>query len=369
MNIKKIVIRQLKMKLKNPLRNRLTTISHKHFLILEIHDEQGHIGYGESVAFTEPWYTEETTQTVLYILKEFLIPLTKTASFSHPENAAEHFVGIKRNRMAKATIESALWDLYAKQLNVSLQTVFNGSKTFVPAGISLGIEPTINELLHNIQTYVEQGYKRIKLKIQPGWDIEMLEAVREKFPNVPLMVDANGAYTESSSHIIKQLDNFQLQMIEQPFEENDWLAYLNVKNQLKTPICLDESIDSYASAQLAIHLGIADILTLKIGRVGGITESLKIRELAEQQDIPLWIGGMFETGIGRALNVAFASHSAFSLPGDIGESDHYWYEDLIQEPITITKGSVFVPQKPGIGVEINQEILEYTTVHKETIWF
>lgn len=361
-----IVIREMQMKLKNPLTNSITTVNDKRFLIVEAHDQSGKIGYGESVAFSEPWYTEETTETCLYMLKRFLIPLLQKHQPVHPQQLEGIFTKIHRNHMAKSALECAIWDLYAKINHVSLGSLIGSRTNRVEAGISLGITKTPEKLLDRINHYVQLGYKRIKLKIQPGWDYHILELVRERFPQIPLMVDANGAYSIDDFTHLQSFSKFQLDMFEQPFPVNELLDHQHLVNQLNIPICLDESIDSYLNAKLAITLQCTEIITLKIGRVGGISESLKIMSLCKNHDVPLWIGGMFETGIGRAFNVIVASAFHNALPGDIGESSHYWYEDLIHEPFVIENGYVQVPGGVGIGVTVNKELLNKYTVDSTT---
>lgn len=363
LKIKKILIREITKKLKNPLTNSITTIDYKNFLILEVHDESGVIGYGECVAFSEPWYTEETTQTCLYILKKFLIPLVKQHKPKKPDELKKVFSIVKRNHMAKAALECAIWDAYAKVNQVPLSILIGSRTNQVEAGISLGITSNPDELLKKIADSLQKGYKRVKLKIEPGWDIHILNTVREKFPNIPLMVDANGSYSIQDISHLQKFEKFQLEMFEQPFSSDRLLEHQCLVNKVKTPICLDESIDSYSNAKLAISLQSTEIITLKIGRVGGISESMKLIDLCQKNNVPIWIGGMFETGIGRAFNVIIASTFDHALPGDIGESSHYWYEDLIEEPFIINNGNIQVPTGLGIGVTVNKKRLKKHTTN------
>lgn len=367
--LQKVKIHQLKMKLKHPFQTSFGTIQNKKFLIVEIVDTKGNRGFGESVAFISPWYTEETFQTNIHIIKDFLIPLIKDKSFDHPKEVSKIFQSIQRNHMAKFAIEGAIWDLYAKQEKKPLAQILGGKRKAIDVGISLGMEASIDHLLQKINHALIQGYKRIKLKIQPGYDLDILQQVRRNFPDIPIMVDANGAYSIKDINHLRKLDEFQLLMIEQPFGQEDYFEHAQLQKKLTTPICLDESIHSLKDAKLAIELGSCKIINIKAGRVGGLTEAIMIHDYCLTRQIPVWCGGMLESGIGRAHNIALASLNQFTYPGDIGGSSHYWEEDIITPEVVVENGQIEIPDQPGIGYEINPEIFAKFNQSTEVIYF
>lgn len=365
MKIQNITIRHLKMKMKAPFTTSFGTFVNKEFLLLEATDELGNKGWGESVAFDSPWYNEETYKTNWIILEDFLIPLVKGKDIKHPDEINELFAFIRKNNMAKAALEGAVWDLYAKRTHQTLASALGGNKKQIEVGISIGIQKSVDELLSLIDVYVNEGYKRIKVKIKPGWDVDVIRAIRERFPDVPLMADANSAYSLDDAALLKQLDEFNLTMIEQPLASDDIIDHATLQKQLKTPICLDESIHSLEDARKAIELGSCGIINIKIGRVGGLTESKKIHDYCESKGIPVWCGGMLESGIGRAHNVAITTLSNFIMPGDTAGSERYWERDIIDPEVTVEDGYITVPDQPGIGYEPNLERIEKFTVNKK----
>lgn len=365
MKIQNITIRHLKMKMKAPFTTSFGTFVNKEFLLLEATDELGNKGWGESVAFDSPWYNEETYKTNWIILEDFLIPLVKGKEIEHPDEINELFAFIRKNNMAKAALEGAVWDLYAKRTHQTLASVLGGDKKEIEVGISIGIQKSVEKLLSLIDGYVKEGYKRIKVKIKPGWDVDVIRAIRERFPDVPLMADANSAYSLEDAALLKQLDEFNLTMIEQPLASDDIIDHATLQKQLKTPICLDESIHSLEDARKAVELGSCGIINIKIGRVGGLTESKKIHDYCESKGIPVWCGGMLESGIGRAHNVAITTLSNFIMPGDTAGSERYWERDIIDPEVIVENGYITVPDEPGIGYEPNLERIEKFTVNKK----
>lgn len=365
MKIQNITIRHLKMKMKSPFTTSFGTFVNKEFLLLEATDELGNKGWGESVAFDSPWYNEETYKTNWIILEDFLIPLVKGKEIEHPDEINELFAFIRKNNMAKAALEGAVWDLYAKRTHQTLSSALGGHKKQIEVGISIGIQKSVEELLTLIDGYVNEGYKRIKVKIKPGWDVDVIRAIRERFPNVPLMADANSAYSLEEAALLKQLDEFNLTMIEQPLASDDIIDHATLQKQLKTPICLDESIHSLEDARKAVELGSCGIINIKVGRVGGLTESKKIHDYCESKGIPVWCGGMLESGIGRAHNVAITTLSNFIMPGDTAGSERYWERDIIDPEVIVENGYITVPDEPGIGYEPNLERIEKFTVNKK----
>lgn len=362
MKVTEITIRHLKMKLKHPFTTSFGSFKDKEFLLLQAKDEEGTNGYGECVAFDTPWYTEETVKTCWHMLEDFLIPLLLHKEISHPDEISEILKPIRKNNMAKSTIEAAFWDIYAQQTNQSLAQALGGTKEKIEVGISIGIQETVEKQIAVVDQAIQNGYKRIKVKIKPGWDIELIKILREHFPDVPLMADANSAYSLEDIDLLKQLDQFNLLMIEQPLASDDIIDHAKLQKQLKTPICLDESINSYEDARKAIELGSCGVINLKIGRVGGLTEAKRIHDLCESSGIKVWCGGMLEAGIGRAHNIALTTLSNFVLPGDTAGSSHYWEEDIILPEVIAQDGYILVPQVSGIGYSPNFEAIDKFTI-------
>jgi o-succinylbenzoate synthase len=365
MKITNITIRHLQMKLKAPFTTSFGTFTNKDFLLLEAKDQDGTIGWGESVAFHSPWYNEETLQTNWHMLEDFLIPLILNKEINHPNEVSEIFAPIRKNNMAKSTIEGAVWDIYTQQTNQSLASALGGTKDKIEVGISIGIQKSIEDLVVLVDEYVKEGYKRIKVKIKPGWDVEVMRTLRENFPNVAIMADANSAYRLEEAELLKQLDEFDLTMIEQPLASDDIIDHSHLQKMLNTPICLDESIHSVEDARKAVELGSTKIINIKIGRVGGLTEAKKIHDYCEANGIPVWCGGMLESGIGRAHNVALTTLSNFILPGDTASSNRYWEKDIILPEVVAVNGYIEVPQTAGIGYEVDREAVESFTVAKK----
>ncbi|WP_342528331.1 o-succinylbenzoate synthase [Chryseomicrobium sp. FSL W7-1435] len=366
MKIVQVTLRHLQMEMKSPFTTSFGTFQTKEFILLEAVDEQGTIGYGESVAFSAPWYNEETMKTNWHMLEDFLIPLILGKDLQHPDEVSEVFAPIRKNNMAKSTIEGAVWDIYAQQTNQSLAQALGGNKTAIDVGISIGIQNSVEELVEVVRGYVEEGYKRIKVKIKPGWDVVVMRTLREAFPTVAIMADANSAYSLKDVELLQQLDQFDLTMIEQPLASDDIVDHASLQKQLSTAICLDESIHSLEDARKAVELGSTQIINIKIGRVGGLTEAKKIHDYCMEKGIPVWCGGMLEAGIGRAHNVALTTLPNFSLPGDTAGSSRYWEKDIISPEVVVEDGVIHVPQQAGIGYELNIEAVEEYTVMKKT---
>ena len=358
MIIKKIIMRHMKMMLKNPFVTSFGSMQEKEFFLLEVFDEEGNTGWGESAAFQAPWYTEETVQTTFHMIKDFLIPLVLNKEISHPDEISEIFAPIRKNNMAKATVEGAIWDLYAKRTKQSLAHALGGTSKEIEVGISIGIQPNTEKLVEVVGHYIEEGYKRIKVKIKPGYDIEVIQKVREAFPTIPLMADANSSYSLKDIELLKQLDDYNLLMIEQPLASDDIVDHAKLQKIMNTPICLDESILSVDDARKAIELGSTKIINIKIARVGGLTEAKKIHDFCAKKGVPVWCGGMLEAGIGRAHNIALTSLPNFTLPGDTAGSSHYWEEDIISPEIVVVDGLIEVPNGNGIGYEPNMKAID-----------
>ncbi|SMQ81434.1 O-succinylbenzoate synthase [Bacillus sp. OV166] len=366
MRLREVKLRHVRMKMKFPFSTSFGTFEDKEFILLEAKDENGESGWGESVAFHSPWYNEETVKTNWHMLEDFMIPKLLNTDIEHPDEVSEILSGIRKNNMAKSTIEGAVWDLFAKQKGIPLAVALGGEKKEIDVGISIGIQDTVLDLVQLIEEHVNEGYKRIKVKIKPGWDVEVLREVRKHFPNVPLMADANSAYHLNDIDRLKALDEFNLTMIEQPLSSDDIVDHAQLQKELSTPVCLDESIHSYEDARKAIELGSCKIINIKIGRVGGLTESKRIHDLCQKHDIPVWCGGMLESGVGRAHNIALTTLSNFILPGDTAASSRYWEKDIIDPVVVVENGIITVPEKPGIGYEPNREIIQQLSVSEKS---
>lgn len=365
MRIKEVTLRHMQMRLKFPFTTSFGTLQNRDFILLEAKDENGRSGWGESVAFHSPWYSEETMKTNWHILEDFLIPTLLDQEIKHPDEVSELFSNIRKNNMAKSTLEGAVWDLYCQEQGISLAAALGGQKSKIEVGISIGIQDTVSDLLRLIEGHVEEGYKRMKVKIKPGWDVDVMREVRKEFPDVPLMADANSAYTLKDIDTLKALDKFELMMIEQPLASDDIIDHARLQKEIATPVCLDESIHSYEDARKAIELGSCRIINIKIGRVGGLSESKRIHDLCQSHEIPVWCGGMLESGIGRAHNVALTTLSNFTLPGDTAASSRYWETDIIKPEVTVKDGYISVPEKPGIGYEPDLEAIDRFTMEKK----
>ncbi|AOT72066.1 o-succinylbenzoate synthase [Geosporobacter ferrireducens] len=368
MKIEKIVLRKMKMTFKTPFQVSFATMREKHFIAAEIHTKD-HIGYGDCSAFDHPYYNEETTTTAWHILQDFLIPLLFSKDeISHPEELYSLFSHIRRNKMAKSALDCAVWDLYAKERNIPLSKALGGTRSKIETGVSIGIQNSPDDLLRVVEKYMEEGYRRVKIKIKPGKDIKYLEAIRKRFGDIMLMADANSAYTLKDIELFKEMDPLNLIMIEQPLAHDDIVDHAKLQAVLKTRICLDESIHSVEDARKAIELGSTKTINIKVARVGGLTAAKKIHDLCQAHDIPVWCGGMLDTGIARAHNVAIASLPNYRFPGDIPASNRYWNQDVISPEVTIDeKAMVAVPEKAGIGFEPIPELMERFTYEKKQI--
>ncbi|GGE78071.1 o-succinylbenzoate synthase [Priestia taiwanensis] len=362
----KITLHTIEMPLKVPFQTSYGTYYKRESIIVEIEDKDGAIGWGECVAFSEPWYTEETIKTSYHMLKDFFIPHILQHHITAPSELNRILASYKRNNMAKASLENALWDLNAKRQNNSLAALFGGVRKEIQVGVVVGLGET-KEMLDQIHAYVEEGYNRVKVKISPDRDYTLLKEIRNEFPILPLMVDANSAYTIHDIDQLKRLDEFNLLMIEQPFGDNDFLDHRVLQEVMETPICLDESIHSLEDVKVAVALNSCQIINIKSGRVGGFQESIRIHDYCKEHNIPVWCGGMIETGIGRAGNIALSSLPNFVIPGDVSASARHWEEDIIYPEITLRNGKIDVPTSSGIGFEVNRNQLEKVTVYKEII--
>ncbi len=339
----------------------------RQFLLVRLEGE-GHEGWGEAVAEANPYYSSETTETAWHVITEFLAGRLLGHTFEHPRDVFEAMRPIRGHNMAKAALEMAAWDLYARSQNQSLSRVLGGTRRRIVSGVSIGIQDTLEQLREKVAKELAAGYRRIKIKIKPGWDLVAVEMVRGAFGDIPLMVDANAAYTLNDAAHLAKLDHYDLMMIEQPLDYDDVTDHVELQRQIKTPICLDESIHSVRIARDAIAAGACKIINIKPGRVGGYRESIRLHDLCATNNIPVWHGGMLETGIGRAHNIHLASLPNFSLPGDIAASKRYYAPDLISPDIEVAAdGTVAVPTGPGIGVHVVQERVDRATLRSVSL--
>jgi len=364
MKIERIELRHIKMELVSPFTTSMGTEYDEEHIIVRV-DGEGLTGWGESVAEGTPFYSYETVTTAWHILKDFLIPSILGKNISGIDEAIKSYEKVRGHMMAKAGLEAALWDLLAKLKGISLSKMFCGVRDKINVGVSIGIQSSIPELLKKVEGYLAEGYKRIKIKISPGNDIQFVQALRKEYPDILLQVDANSAYELKHISLFRQMDEYNLLLIEQPLGYEDIYDHSKLQRELKTPICLDESIHSLDDTRAAIELDSCRVINIKPGRVGGFTESKLIHHYCASKNIPVWCGGMLESGIGRAGNVALASLPNFTLPGDISASKRYYKEDIVEPGFFVNKdGTMDVPAGPGIGVEVNMKMLEKVTVKK-----
>jgi o-succinylbenzoate synthase len=365
MYIERIELRHIKMELVSPFVTSMGTEYDEEHIIVRV-DCNGLTGWGESVAEGTPFYSYETVQTAWHILRDFLIPAILGKDLAGVDENIALNDRVRGHMMAKAGLEAALWDAFAKARGISLSKMLGGVRDRIDVGVSIGIQPSVNELIKKVEGYLGEGYKRIKIKISPGNDMQFVSALRKEFPELMLQVDANSAYTLDDIALFKKMDDFNLILIEQPLGYEDIFDHSKLQRELKTPVCLDESIHSLDDTRAAIELDSCRIINIKPGRVGGFTESKKIHDYCASMNIPVWHGGMLESGIGRAGNVALASLPNFTLPGDISASKRYYKEDIVVPEFVVNKdGTMDVPVKPGIGVDVNMKMLDKVTVRKE----
>jgi O-succinylbenzoate synthase len=319
---------------------------------------EGVTGWGECTAGSGPWYASETVETAWHVLRDFLIPMVLGQNIESPAEMARHFGQVRGHQMAKAALENATWDMLAQAQGVSLAQMLGGTVGQVAVGVSVGIEPTLDLLLEQVAQFVAAGYRRVKLKIKPGWDVAVVQAVRERWPDLLLQVDANSSYTLDDAPVFRKLDQFGLLLIEQPLHHEDMIDHAKLQAHLHTPLCLDESIHSPEHARWALDMAACRVINIKVGRVGGLSAAQRIHDLCAQRGVPVWCGGMLETNIGRAANVALASLPNFTLPGDISASARYYQQDIAEPNFVLNSDSTLnVPSAPGLGVAVVPERL------------
>jgi len=357
MRIERVELHHFELPLVTPFETSVGTTKVRQVVLLSMHC--GDLtGWGECTAGAGPWYSCETTETAWSILSEFLVPQVLGKDITSAEEIVELVRRVRGHQMAKAALENAFWDISAQSQDISLAALLGGTVDRVRAGVSIGIKSSLKDLLDTVAQRVDEGYGRIKLKIKPGWDIDVVRAVRERWPALPLQVDANCAYTPSDVSRLKELDEFELLLIEQPYHHDDLVDHSRLQSQIRTPVCLDESIQSPEHARWAMDIGACRIINIKVGRVGGLTAAREIHNMCAERGVPVWCGGMLETNVGRATNVAIASLPNFTLPNDISASDRYYDQDIAEPSFELQDGSTLaVPLEAGLGVTVDTERL------------
>ncbi|HEY2908342.1 MAG TPA: o-succinylbenzoate synthase [Vicinamibacterales bacterium] len=365
MKIERLELALLQLPLVHFFETSFGRIYKKHFVLVTLRGD-GITAYGECVAEQDPYYSSETNETVWHVIGEFIAPRVVGVEFAHPRDVYPALSAIRGHNMAKAAVEMAAWDLFAKQRGEPLSATLGGSRDRIASGVSIGIQDSLEQLADKVRHELDAGYRRIKIKIKPGWDLDAVKMIRERFGAIPLMVDANAAYTPADADHLAKLDPFELMMIEQPLEYDDIADHAALQRRLATRICLDESIKTVHIAEEAIAAGACRIINIKPGRVGGFRESIRLHDLCAAHGIPVWHGGMLESGIGRAANIHLSTLANFTLPGDIAASKRYFNPDLIESPIVVAAdGTIGVPTGPGIGVTVLQERVDAATLRRQ----
>lgn len=368
MIITSVELREIRLPLIHFFETSFGRTTERRILLVKVTSADGAEGWGECTAGEGPFYCDEWTETAWQTIETFLAPMVVGQEITNAAQAWELMSAVRGHRMAKAAIETAGWDLEAKRADTPLWKHLGGARAEIASGVSIGIQESFEALVKKIEVELRAGYQRIKIKIKPGWDLEIVKKLRERFPSMPLMVDANSAYSLADVDLFRQMDQYQLMMIEQPLAHNDMFDHAELQKQIETPICLDESIHSSEDARHALQLGGARIINVKLGRVGGHAQAKKVESVCRERNIPVWCGGMLESGIGRAHNIAMATLAGFSLPGDVSASARYWKEDIIEPAVIVSStGTIVAPEKPGIGFDIKLPLIETITTRKTTI--
>jgi o-succinylbenzoate synthase len=365
MRVDAVALRNLTMRLKTPFETSFGVTQERKILLVEVSSDGLH-GWGEVTAPEGPFYNPETNLTSWHILRDFAIPLILGKTVSSPSEVGELVAPIRGHEMAKAGLENALWDIEAQRQGVSLASLLGGTLAEIGCGVSIGIQESPQQLDEKVAEEVAAGYQRVKIKIKPGKDFEFASAIRQRHPALKLMVDANSAYRLEQADYLRKFDALNLMMMEQPLAWDDIYQHARLQAQLKTPICLDECIHNFHHALAAIELGACRIINIKLGRVGGHSQARQIQDLCRQRSIPVWCGGMLESGIGRAHNIAMSALPGFVLPGDVSASRRYWDEDIIDPEVEVTsRGTIAVPTTPGLGYAVRTKRIEQLTTREE----
>ncbi len=367
MKIEAITLREIRMPLVHFFETSFGRTTERRILLLTVHTD-GPEGWGECVAGEDPFYSEESVDTAWYAIEKYLAPAFLGKGIGKGAEAPAMMARVRGHRMAKGALENALWDAEAQLQQMPLWKLLGGSQQEIACGVSIGIQNSHEQLLEKIETELAAGYRRIKVKCKPGWDVEVFGKIRDRWPNILLSCDANSAYTLEQIEHLKKFDRFNLLMIEQPLWHDDFYFHAQLQKQLTTKLCLDEAIHNARDAQAAIELGACRIINIKVGRVGGFSEAIGVHNVAEKNAIPVWCGGMLETGIGRSHNIALSTLKNFTLPGDVSASKRYWKEDIIEPAVEVSSdGFISIPQAAGRGFKIKTDLIEKLTVRKQTL--
>src|SRR5579863_5913553 len=367
MKIEAVTLREIQMPLVHFFETSFSRTYSRRILLVTVHCE-GVDGWGESVVGEDPYYSSEWIESAWPTLKHYLIPSLLGKRIDSGRECPALLAKVRGHRMAKAALENALWEAEAVQKKQPLWKLLGGTRSEIPCGVSIGIQDSVEQLLDKIQVELAAGYRRIKVKVKPGWDVNVLERIRSRWPDITLSCDANSAYTLDQVEHLRAFDQFKLLMIEQPLWNDDIYYHARLQKELRTAICLDESIVNVRSAAFAVDTGACRIINVKVGRVGGFSEALKIHDLCHANKIPVWCGGMLESGIGRVHNIALSTLQNFSLPGDVSASKRYWKEDIVDPEVEVTKdGFIPVSDAVGTGYRVKEDFIEKLTVRKETL--
>lgn len=367
MKIEAITLREIRMPLVHFFETSFGRTYERRILLVTVHC-QGLNAWGECVAGEDPFYSDEWIDGAWLALKDYLAPAVMGRKLEAGRECVPLFARVRGHRMAKAAIENALWDAEARETGQPLWKLLGGTRREIACGVSIGIQDTVEQLLEKIATELAAGYQRIKVKVKPGWDVKVLERTRQKWPDILLSCDANSAYTLDDVAHLKQFDQFKLLMIEQPLWNDDIYLHARLQRELKTRICLDESIRNARDAEMAAELRACGIMNIKVGRVGGFSEAVRVHDICQLHQIPVWCGGMLESGVGRAQNIALSTLNNFSLPGDVSASKRYWKEDIIEPEVTVSsQGTIKVCDQPGTGYRVREDLIEKLTVRKERV--
>ncbi|HKV42669.1 MAG TPA: o-succinylbenzoate synthase [Blastocatellia bacterium] len=368
LNLERIQLRMIELPLRWPFETSFGCTNLRRIIIVKVWDRSGAFGYGECTAGEDPFYNHETADTAWLVIVNYCAGLLSAAKVGHASEVAAALERIRGNLMAKGALEAAIWDLEARLAGLPLWKRIGGTRTDINCGVSIGLQATTDLLLEKVDKELTSGYQRIKIKIKPGRDLQLVKAIRDRYPAILLSVDANAAYQLADMALMRELDQYRLLMIEQPFSPGDLVDHAKLQRDLTTAICLDESILSLRDARQAVELGSCKIINIKLGRVGGYTEAIRIHGTCLEHHIPVWCGGMLESGIGRAHNVALSTLAGFTLPGDVSASERYWDEDIVEPAVTVSnKGKITPPSAAGIGYEVNEKRVDTLTTRREEI--
>jgi O-succinylbenzoate synthase len=368
LKLDRITLREIRMPLVSFFETSFGRTYDRRIILVEVTDSDGATGWGEVTAGENPFYNEETTETCWHIIRDHVAPRVLHVELASAGEIRDRTHHIRGHNMACGGVETAAWELEARRAGVPLWKHIGGVHQEIACGVSIGIKDTIPDLLAAVEKEVAAGYQRIKVKIKPGWDINVIAAIRDRFPQIKLMADANSAYTLADTDHLKQLDRYYLMMIEQPLPYYDIIDHAKLQAKLETPICLDECIKNAHICEQAVAINAGRIVNLKLGRVGGFAEAKRVHDICQAAKIPVWCGGMLESGIGRAHNIAMSTLANFVLPGDVSASKRYWKQDVIVPPVEVSaRGTITVSQKPGLGYDLDLDFIDSITVRREEL--